>query len=63
MVDVDDLSDGLWIAAFDSELHAEDRAVDTPKIRFSANKISTGRFFDNPSDDILDQHRSFHSCS
>ena len=56
MVDVDDLSDGLWIAAFDSELHAEDRAVDMHKIRFSANKILTGRFFDNLSDDILDHH-------
>ena len=55
-VGVDDPSDGLWIAAFDLELHAKDCAVDTPKIRFSANKLSTGRFFDNPSDDILDQH-------
>ena len=56
MVDVGDLLDGLWIAAFDSELHAEDRAVDTPQIRFFANKMLTGRFFDNPSDDILDHH-------
>ena len=44
------------MAAFDSEFHAEDHAVDTPKIKFSANKILTGRFFDNPSDDILDHH-------
>ena len=44
------------MAAFDSELHAEDRAMDTPKIRFSANKILTGRFFDNLSDDILNHH-------
>ena len=44
------------MAAFDSELHAENRAMDMPKIRFSANKILTGRFFDNPSDDILDHH-------
>ena len=44
------------MAAFDSELHAKDCAMDTPKIRFSANKILTGRFFDNPSDDILDHH-------
>ena len=56
MVYVDNLSDGLWIAAFDSELRAEDRAVDKPKIRFSVNKILTGRFFDNLSDDILDHH-------
>ena len=42
MIDVDDLSDGLWIAAFDSELHVEDRALDTPKIKFSANKILMG---------------------
>ena len=35
-IDVDDLSDGLCIT---SELHAEDRAVDTPIIEFSANKI------------------------
>ena len=55
-VDVDDLWDGLWIAAFDSELYAEDRAVETPKIRFSANKILTGRFLDSSSDDILDHH-------
>ena len=26
------------------------------KIRFSANKILTDKFFDNPSDDILDHH-------
>ena len=38
-IDVDDLSDGLWITAIASELHAEDCAVDTPKIEFSANKI------------------------
>ena len=56
IVDVDDLLDGLWIVAFDSELHTEDHAMDAPKIRFSANEILTGRFFDNPSDDILDHH-------
>ena len=44
------------MAAFDSELHAEDRAVNTPKIRFSANKILTHRFFDKPPDDNLDHH-------
>ena len=38
-----------------SELHAEDRAVDMPKIEFSANKILES-FFNNPSDDILDHH-------
>ena len=38
-VHVDDLSDGLWIATIVSELLAEDRAVDTPKIEFFANKI------------------------
>ena len=55
-IDVDNLSDGLWIAAIASELHAEDSAVDTPKIEFSANKILAEGFFDNPSDDILDPH-------
>ena len=55
-IDVDGLSDGLWIAAIASELHAEDRAVDTPKIEFPANKILAEGFFDNPSDDILDHH-------
>ena len=35
-IDIDDLSDRLWVAAFGSELHAEDCAVD---IEFSANKI------------------------
>ena len=38
-IDVDDLSDGMLISAITSELHAEDRAADTPKIDFSANKI------------------------
>ena len=52
-IDVDDLSDGLWIAVIASELHAEDRAVD---IDFSANKILAESFFDNLSDDILDHH-------
>ena len=55
-IDVDNLSDGLLIAAFSSKLHAEDRAVDTPKIEFSANKILAKRFSGNPSDDILDHH-------
>ena len=49
-------TDCAGIAAFDSELRAEDCAVNMAKIRFSANKILTGRFFDNPSDDILDHH-------
>ena len=58
-IDVDDPSDGLWIAAVASKLHAEDRGVDTPKIEFSANKILAKGFFDNPSDDILDyDHQS-----
>ena len=55
-IDVDDLSHGLWIAAIASELHAEDCAVDTPKIEFSANKILAEGFLDNPSNDILDHH-------
>ena len=58
MVNRDDQSNRLWIGAFDLELHAEDCAVDMPKIRFSANTILTGRCFDNPSDDII---VSFHS--
>ena len=33
-IDVDDLSDRLWIAAITLDLHAEDHAVDTPKIEF-----------------------------
>ena len=49
-------SDGLWIAAIASELHAQDHAVDTPKIKFSAKKILAEGFFDNPSNDILDHH-------
>ena len=55
-IDVDDLLDGLWIAAIASELHAEDHAMDTPKIEFSVNKILAEGFFDNPSHDILDHH-------
>ena len=56
MIDVDDLSDGLSIAAFNSELPAKDRATDTPKIEISANKNLAKRFFDNPPDDMLDHH-------
>lgn len=46
------------MAAFSLELHAEDRAVDTPRIEFSGtlNKILAEWSFDNPSDDILDRH-------
>ena len=60
-IDVDDLSDRLWIAAITSELHAEDRAMDTPKIEFSMKKNLAEGFFNNPSNDILDHHskRSF----
>ena len=29
-------------------LHAEDRAMDTPKIEFSVNKILAEHFFNNP---------------
>ena len=58
-IDVDDLSDGLLIAALSSELYVEDHAVDTPKMDFSANKILAGRFFDNLSNDILDHHGKF----
>ena len=61
-IDVDDLSDGLWIAAIASELHAEDCAVDMPKVKFSANKILAEGFFNNPPDDIVDHH-SAHSFS
>ena len=50
-INVDDPSDGLWIATIASELHAEDRAMDMPKIKFSANKILAEGFFDNLSDD------------
>ena len=57
-INVDNLSDGLSIAAIASELHAEDRATDTPKMAFSANKILGKRFFDNPSDGIRD-HLSY----
>ena len=59
-IDVDDLSEGLSIAAIASELHAEDYATDMPKSKFSANK-TLERFFDNPSDDIRDHQ--FHSIS
>ena len=57
-MDIDGISDGLLMAAFSLELHAEDRAVDTPRIEFSGtlNKILAGWSFDNPSDDILDRH-------
>ena len=34
----------------------EDRAVDMPKIEFSANKILAEHFFNNPSDGHLDHH-------
>jgi hypothetical protein len=46
-IDIDNLLDGLSKAAFSSELLAKDRAADTPKIEFSANKILAKRFFDN----------------
>ena len=54
MVNVNDLSDGLWIAAFDSELHVEDCAVDTPKSGFLQIKsqqigFSTIRLIDQHS--------------
>ena len=55
-IDVDDLLDGLTIAVIASELHAEDYATNTPKIKFSANKIIAERFFDNPSDYVRDHH-------
>ena len=54
--DVDDLLDGMSIAAIALELHAEDCAVDTPKIAFSVHKILGERFFNNASDDIRDHH-------
>ena len=54
-INVDNLLDGLSIAAIPSELYAEDHA-DMPKIEFSANKILGERFFDNLSDDIQDYH-------
>lgn len=54
MIDVDNLSDGLSIAAITLELHAEDRALDSPKIEFSANIFLAGRFIDYPRDDIRD---------
>ena len=38
-IDVNDLSKGLSTAAIASELHAEDYTTDTPKIKFSVNKI------------------------
>ena len=50
--DIHDLLDKFSIAAITLELHAEDHAVHTPKIAFSANKVLGERFFDNPSDDI-----------
>ena len=55
-INVDNLSDGLSIAAIASELYAEDHAADIPKIELSANKILGERFFDNLSDDIQDYH-------
>ena len=55
-IDVDDPLDELWIAVIASDLHAEDRAVDTSKIEFSVNKILAERFFNHPSDDIQDHH-------
>ena len=47
-IDVDDILDGLSIAAITLELHAEDRAADTPKIEFSVNKVLAERFSNNP---------------
>ena len=54
MIDVEDLSDGQLITTNATELHAEDHAMNMPKMEFSANKILAGRFSNNPSDDILD---------
>ena len=45
------------MAAIALELLMEDRAVDMLKIEFSVNKILQERFFDNPSEAIVD-HRS-----
>ena len=56
MIDVDDLSDGLSMAAFSSELHVKHRAVDPPKLYFFATKIVAEGFFDNPSAGMLDHH-------
>ena len=42
-----------WIVIA-SELHAEDWAVDMPKLEFSANKIKAEMFYNNPSNDIQD---------
>ena len=44
------------MTAFSSELHAEYRVVDPPKIGFFAIKNVAEGFFDNPSDDMLDHH-------
>ena len=57
MIDIDNLLDRLQITAITLELHAEDRAVDMPKFEFHTNKILAERFFNNPSNDILDHHR------
>jgi hypothetical protein len=52
MINVDDLLDGLSIAAFNSELLAKNRATDTPKIEFSVNKNLSKEVFENPSDNF-----------
>ena len=39
----------------------EDRAVDMPKIEFSANKILAEHFFNNPSFGNLDHHTTLLS--
>ena len=45
MINVDDLSDRQWITTIATELHVENRAVNMPKLKFSAEKILAGRYF------------------
>ena len=69
IIDLDNLLDRLWIAAFDLELHAEDRAMGTPKIEFPAKWNLTREisrqsiWWHSRSSYIYIVSLSFHSCS
>ena len=58
-MDVEDLSDGLWIGTIVFDLHAEDRVVSTPKTPSFANKSWLEGCLHNPSDESLDHYPRF----
>ena len=58
-MDVEDLSDGLWIGTIVFDLHAGDRVANTPKTASFANKSWLEGCLHNPSDESLDHYPRF----